>query len=124
MSAKSVVSWWSASWVARACKYGDPSVDVRDTNPGTVAKPTKTSCLLGKEIPQGAAGLFALDICVVKLFSFPLHASMKKSFGLPTKSWTSDLCYQALYVPSFVSIPVKQKIVSSSMTDYQEQKTV
>ena len=66
-----------------SCKYGDPSVDVRDTNPGTVANPTKTSCLLkigskinlflkvffffdryhlGKEIPQGAAGLLALDI--------------------------------------------------------------
>ena len=91
-----------------SCKYGDPSVDVRDTNPGTVANPTKTSCLLkigskiavhftvffkshlGKEIPQGAAGLLALDIWVVKLFSFPLHASIKKSFGLPTRSCTSQ----------------------------------
>ena len=41
---------------------------------------------LGKEIPQGAAGLFAFDICVLKLFSLPLQASIKNSLGLPTRS--------------------------------------
>ena len=44
---------------------------------------------LGRDIPQGAAGLPALAIWVEKLFSLPRHASMKNSLGLPTRSWTS-----------------------------------
>ena len=80
-------------------------MEVRDTKPGTVANPTNTSCLLqwrddtlalhclplylGREIPQGAAGLPAFAIWVEKLFSLPRHASMKNSLGLPTRSWTS-----------------------------------
>ena len=40
------------------CRYGEPREDVKETNPGTVAKPTKTSCLFGKLIPwlRGARG--------------------------------------------------------------------
>ena len=93
-------------------------MDVKDTKPGTVANPTNTSCFLktnmmvgftshtrylGREIPQGAAGLSSLDIWLLKLFSFPLQASMKKSFGFPTKSWTSqtsvtrDSIFQVLF---------------------------
>ena len=46
---------------------------------------------LGREIPQGAAGLSSLDMTVVKLFSFPLQASMKNNLGFPTRSWTSHI---------------------------------
>ena len=45
---------------------------------------------LGKDMPHGAAGLLAFDIMVEKLFSLPLHASMKNNLGFPTRSWTSQ----------------------------------
>ena len=64
---------------------------------------------LGKDIPQGAAGLLAFDIMVEKLFSLPLHASMKNSLGFPTRSWTSQTSvtrlsmFQVLF-PSLIKI--------------------
>lgn len=52
----------------------------------------------------------ALDIMVEKLFSLPLHASMKNNLGLPTRSWTSHTSvtrlsmFQVLF-PSLMKIP-------------------
>ena len=74
-----------------ACKYGDPEDDVKDTKPGTVANPTNTSCLLGRLMPW-ERGAGAEDLVIISrpmLCSFPLHASMKNSFGFPTSVSTS-----------------------------------
>ena len=77
---------------ARAWRYGDPEPEVKDTKPGTVAKPTKTSCLLGSEIPDTEGGRepdLVISVVIRLLESRPRQASMKKSFGLPSRDRTS-----------------------------------
>ena len=77
---------------ARAWRYGDPEPEVKETKPGTVANPTKTSCLLGSEIPdtEGGRGADLVISGVIRVLeSRPRHASMKKSFGLPSRDLTS-----------------------------------
>ena len=77
---------------ARAWRYGDPEPEVKETKPGTVAKPTKTSCLLGSEIPETEGGRepdLVIRGVIRLLESRPRQASMKKSFGLPSRDRTS-----------------------------------
>lgn len=65
--------------------------EVKDTNPGTVAKPTNMSCLLGKVMPElGCVADALLMMGWLKLCSLPLQASMKNNFGLPTKVEISE----------------------------------
>ena len=68
---------------------------MKETNPGTVAKPTKTSCLLGKLIPwvRGARGAedLVMSNSLPMLCSRPLQASMKNNLGFPTSEGTSHI---------------------------------
>ena len=77
---------------ARAWRYGEPEPEVKDTKPGTVANPTNTSCLLGSEMLDTEGGRvpdFVIRGVIMILESRPRQASMKKSFGLPSRDLTS-----------------------------------
>ena len=77
---------------ARAWRYGEPAPEVKDTKPGTVANPTNTSCLLGSEMldTEGGREPDLVIRGVIRMFeSRPRQASMKKSFGLPSRDLTS-----------------------------------
>ena len=91
MSDRSILECFSSSFEERDWRYGDPAREVKDTNPGTVANPTNTSCLLGKDIPIcWGSGPDLVIITLVRLLSCPLHASMKNNFGLPSSVLISD----------------------------------
>ena len=92
---------------------------MKETNPGTVAKPTKTSCLLGKLIPCVMRGAGADDLVMINsrpmLCSRPRHASMKNNLGFPTKEGTSHIWQ------SDGSVNMKRETYFSSRDDLSDK---